>query len=489
MSSKSAIRVQDLSKCYEIYAQPQDRLKQSIHPRLQRLLGRQPRTYYREFWALKDVSFEVDKGEAVGIIGRNGAGKSTLLQLVCGTLNPTCGSVEVEGTVSALLELGSGFNPEFTGRENVFVNAQILGLSREETLSRFDEIASFADIGEFMDQPVKIYSSGMMMRLAFAVQTAVDPTILIVDEALSVGDMFFQAKCMARINKLVDSGVALLFVSHDVGVVTQLCRRAILLQDGRVSAIGMAKSVVDEYMKLELEERNLASRALLQSRNTGKPELRTTETDEDFIRLNMQEDSITTAVDVSSCSSVSRLTQTAGGVLPSLSDLSFGRESFSVKAQHARVCSGDAEIINVQMLKNSAHSVAFDFDDIAEIRVVVNCYRDLGNLDVALKICTLQGSNILFFDTRLQGEMARKYKGGKIYLFDWHIKLPLMHGNYLVACGLAHPPSSPGQDWIFVDMVPHAYDFKMSPRQFGMIDGFVTLPAQLIVDEVGGTVR
>ena len=195
MSSEIAIKVESLSKCYQIYNQPQDRLKQAIYPRLQRLMGKEPGSYAREFWALKDVSFEINKGEAVGIVGRNGAGKSTLLQLICGTLNPTSGSVEVKGTVAALLELGSGFNPEFTGRENVYLNASVLGLTQEKADEKFDEIAAFADIGDFLEQPAKTYSSGMLMRLAFAVNTCVDPDILIVDEALSVGDAPFQSKC------------------------------------------------------------------------------------------------------------------------------------------------------------------------------------------------------------------------------------------------------------------------------------------------------
>jgi hypothetical protein len=201
----------------------------------------------------------------------------------------------------------------------------------------------------------------------------------------------------------------------------------------------------------------------------------------------MQEECFTSSSDVSPVSTVTEINQTTETVVPLLSDLSFGRESFLVKAQHCRVGNGDAEIVNVQMLKNHAHSMAFDFDDTAEIRVMVKCYRGLVNLNASLKICTLQGSSLAYFDTRLQNEMAREYKGGRTYLFDWHIKLPLMHGNYLLMCGLAHPPSSPGQDWIFVDMVPHAYDFKMSPRQSGMVDGFVSLPASLDIREVDCT--
>jgi lipopolysaccharide transport system ATP-binding protein len=242
-----AVRVQDLSKCYEIYERPQDRLKQSIHPRLQRLFGREPKAYYREFWALKDVSFEVHKGEAVGIIGRNGAGKSTLLQLISGTLNPTSGFVEVYGKVAALLELGSGFNPEFTGRENVYLNASMLGLGHAEINDRFDAIAAFADIGDFLEQPTKTYSSGMLMRLAFAVNTCIHPEILIVDEALGVGDAPFQSKCFKRLRQLIADGTSVLFVSHDISTVRSICAQALWLKNGRSEMWGAAKEVAREY--------------------------------------------------------------------------------------------------------------------------------------------------------------------------------------------------------------------------------------------------
>lgn len=233
-SSDIAIRVQNLSKCYPIYDAPRDRLKQFVVPRLQGLVGRKTaKQYFREFWALRDVSFEVKKGETVGIIGRNGSGKSTLLQIICGTLNPTKGGVETRGRIAALLELGAGFNPEFTGRENVYLNAAVLGLSNEEIDTRFDEIAAFADIGDFIERPVKTYSSGMMVRLAFAVAIHVDPEILIVDEALSVGDAYFQAKCAHRIRSIISKGVTVLFVSHDTASVKSLCSRAILLDSGR----------------------------------------------------------------------------------------------------------------------------------------------------------------------------------------------------------------------------------------------------------------
>ncbi len=245
-----AIQVSNLSKCYQIYDTPRDRLKQFILPRLQRAVGQQPRQYFREFWALKDVSFEVKKGETVGIIGRNGSGKSTLLQMICGTLSPTSGSITTHGRIAALLELGSGFNPEFTGRENVYMNASVLGLSKEEVDQRFDDIAAFADIGEFIEQPVKMYSSGMMVRLAFAVQAQVDPDILIVDEALAVGDAKFQAKCFERLKQLKEQGTSILLVTHASEQIVTHANQALLLNDGDVICYGEPRDVVNRYMDL-----------------------------------------------------------------------------------------------------------------------------------------------------------------------------------------------------------------------------------------------
>jgi len=244
-----AIRVSNLNKRYEIYDSPRDRLKQFILPRFQRKENQPPRQYFREFWALQNISFEVKKGETVGIIGRNGAGKSTLLQMICGTLSPTSGGVETHGRIAALLELGSGFNPEFTGRENVYMNATVLGLSKNEIDDRFDDIAAFADIRQFMDQPVKAYSSGMVARLAFSVAVQVDPDVLIVDEALSVGDMAFQEKSFTRMKKIRDSGTAILFVSHSPSAVRNFCNRAIWIDAGRMRTIGERLVVCDEYQR------------------------------------------------------------------------------------------------------------------------------------------------------------------------------------------------------------------------------------------------
>lgn len=250
MSSEISIKVESLSKCYQIYDQPRDRLKQFVLPRIRRAVGVDPKQYFREFWALRDVSFEVKKGETVGIIGRNGSGKSTLLQMICGTLNPTSGTISTRGRIAALLELGSGFNPEFTGRENVFMNGAVLGLRREEIDLRFDDIAAFADIGDFIEQPVKTYSSGMLVRLAFAVAINVEPEILIVDEALSVGDELFQRKCFSRIEAIRAKGATILFVSHSGSAIVELCDRAILIDSGEKLAVGIPKKIVGTYQKL-----------------------------------------------------------------------------------------------------------------------------------------------------------------------------------------------------------------------------------------------
>ncbi|MER9335547.1 ABC transporter ATP-binding protein [Mesorhizobium sp. M0293] len=245
-----AIRLRDVSKRYVMFERPEDRFKQMIVPRLERLAGRPPRSYFRDFAALSGISFDIGRGETVGIIGRNGSGKSTLLQIICGTLQPTSGSVEVNGRIAALLELGAGFNPEFTGRENVFLNALILGVPRKEMEWRFDDIARFAEIGHFINQPVKTYSSGMYVRLAFATAINVDPDILVVDEALAVGDEAFQRKCFARIEEIRERGGTILFVSHGAQTIVQLCDRAMLLDGGEMILQGRPRSVVAQYQRL-----------------------------------------------------------------------------------------------------------------------------------------------------------------------------------------------------------------------------------------------
>lgn len=241
----AALRVEKVSKQYRIYTRPGDRLKESLtRGRLRR---------HKEFWALRDVDFEIEAGTTVGIVGPNGCGKSTLLQIISGTLAPTHGDVWHEGRIAALLELGAGFDPEFTGVENVYMNASLLGLTRRETDALFPAIERFAEIGPFLYQPVKTYSSGMYVRLAFAIAASVEPDILIIDEALAVGDAVFQHRCLRRINELHERGATVLFVSHDAAAVRALCSRAILLRAGSIIADGKPADVLNLYQKIIME--------------------------------------------------------------------------------------------------------------------------------------------------------------------------------------------------------------------------------------------
>lgn len=266
-SDDIAITVEGVSKRFEIYAHPRDQLKQFFFPRFSRMLGYVPRQYFREFWALQDINMEVRKGESYGIVGLNGSGKSTLLQIITGTLSPTLGKVTTHGRIAALLELGSGFNPDFTGRENVYMNGALLGFSREQIDSKFEAIQSFADIGDHFDQPLVTYSSGMQMRVAFAVATAFDPDILIIDEALAVGDAYFQQKCFRRIERFKDGGGTLLFVSHDANTVKHLCDKAVLISHGTALSHGVPKTVIDLYQGLVAQKTDLGDRAIVVSQN------------------------------------------------------------------------------------------------------------------------------------------------------------------------------------------------------------------------------
>lgn len=467
MSERAVLRVQAVSKRYEIYERPHERLLQSLRSRAASLgarigLGTSADPLYREFWALRDISFDVMRGEAVGIIGRNGAGKSTLLQIIAGTLTPTAGGVQLDGRAAALLELGSGFSPDFTGEENVRLNAALLGLNNEQIEQRFDEILAFADIGEFINQPVKTYSSGMLMRLAFAVQTAVEPELLIVDEALSVGDIFFQAKCMARLRRLRDRGVAMLFVSHDTGTIRQLCDRAVLLDHGVMRAHGAAGEVADQYLRVELEARNAEAAGRATAQTGPDPQ------------------SAPAAQDVRDAQPPSQPQAREDASTPKVGPL-YGQETFIERARYNRIGNGSAQILNVQLLKNGVPCDLLDFDDRVTLRQVVRFSRTLSQVNVSYKIRTLQGTDAVFGDTRLAGKIDVVYRADTTYILDWQFRVPMLHGNYTIFAALAHPPAAPGDDWRFIDVVPICYEFRVAPRAAGMVDGLVVWPAELSV--------
>lgn len=282
--SELAIDVKNVKKVYKLYDKPSLRIKEAFSP-----TGRK---YHKEFHALRDISFHVEKGEMLGIIGKNGAGKSTLLKIITGVLTPTTGTVEIHGKVSALLELGAGFNPEYTGIENIYLNGSMIGFTEKEMDAKIDDIIKFADIGDFINQPVKSYSSGMFARLAFAVSINVDPDILIVDEALSVGDVFFQAKCYKKLNDLKKSGKTILFVTHDMGSVIKYCNRAILINDGVIAEEGDPAAIVDIYKKVLVgqydgEDKSSMERAVDDSiRNKSHNDIQTEGQWKDYMLIN-----------------------------------------------------------------------------------------------------------------------------------------------------------------------------------------------------------
>jgi len=391
-----AIRVERLSKRYEIYDAPRDRLKQSIFTRGRRLLGLSPKLYFREFWALRDISFDVRKGETIGIIGRNGAGKSTLLQVICGTVNPTSGTVETKGRVAALLELGAGFNPEFTGRENVFLNGSLLGLSHEETERHFDEIAAFADIGDFLDQPVKTYSSGMYVRLAFAVQSCVAPEILLVDEALAVGDIGFQYKCFKRMQALRDQGVTILMVTHSSSSVLEYASRCIVLDGGTVThdTANVLEAVL-AYEKGMLPGR--ARQATSPDKRQGREHYGA-----DELRLRREQNRNASAEE-----------QRFGSARAIIDELTISRAKDDSGEQRAVVNAGEEAVFSFRIL-SSAH-----------IPGVV--------LGVSLSLA--RGSDI-WGDNNLYAGETIDLEPGELRV-EYRVKLPISSGEYLIHCGLA----------------------------------------------------
>ena len=369
MSSNDIIlRVNHISKCFEIYEKPIHRLYQILHDR---------KKFYKEFWALKDISFEVKRGECIGIIGRNGAGKSTLLQIITGTLQPTTGSVELKGRVAALLELGSGFNPEFTGKENVYMNAAILGFSQKEIDSKYQDIIDFADIGDFVNQPVKTYSSGMMVRLAFAVQIMLEPEILIVDEALAVGDLLFQKKCYSRINALVAKGVTFIFVTHDMETMRSMTKKALLLSQGKPLLFADSPSVLLEYRKLLHRDEEYYMEAVIKK---------------------LQKNSSN---------------ETATSILSQISKSETHTDTVS-----SEICFGQAEveILGVSCFDATGKSsLTFYPGELMRFRVDCVSHLDTDHLNVALRIRNKQGIKIYSWGTLNQDETSAADNSDKLF--------------------------------------------------------------------------
>jgi lipopolysaccharide transport system ATP-binding protein len=423
-----AIDVRSVGKMYRIYDRPQDRLKQM-------LLWRFGRHYGHEFWALRDVSFQVPRGETMGIVGRNGSGKSTLLQIIAGTLMPTEGQVSVSGRVAALLELGSGFNPEFTGRENVFLNGSILGLSQDELRARFDDIAAFADIGAFINQPVKLYSSGMLMRLAFAVQAHVEPDVLIVDEALAVGDLFFQAKCMAMMRRLLDRGATVLFVSHDMSSVKSLCRRALLLDRGKLLCDGPAPEVVERYFSLRVQS----------------------------------EQQVTAAREPASTADAGPFTSSP---------------AFLKRAEFQRIQNGKAHFANVQLLDANGREIdVVEYDQPVNLRMAVVVNEDIpSELAFGYHIRSPHGVDLVYSDSVIEGVQLPTPRGGDRYVIDWSFRTALQHGNYTITVVLSIPILLAASQVDFCDFIPVAVQFQVMMRPVSYMYGSVHWPNRVRVE-------
>ncbi|OHE56477.1 MAG: hypothetical protein A2Z47_04135 [Thermodesulfovibrio sp. RBG_19FT_COMBO_42_12] len=384
----NAIEVNNLTKIYRLYNSPKDRLREMIS-----VTGRK---YHHEFYALKDVSFSIEKGQTVGIIGKNGSGKSTLLKVICGVLQPSGGSVKVNGRISSLLELGAGFNPEFTGRENVYMNGALMGFSREAMESRFPEIEAFADIGEYIDQPTKSYSSGMLVRLAFAAAINVDPDILIVDEALAVGDMFFQTKCTLKIKKIISKGVTLLFVSHNPDTILSLCKTGIWLKQGEIIQIGDAKDVSSGYFKQFHAEQN--------------------------INLQKQQSGIEESLNYETASIMGK------------DHLSFmdGGDVF-IRRVASRSGNDPGWIRNVIVIDSNGNPTnGVEFKDDFLVRIYLEAKKDMDNYCIGFRICDNLAIPIAHSNNIIEKLNLPDLKEGDRYIYEFGVKNIFSPGNYSV---------------------------------------------------------
>ncbi len=407
-SDDSVISLNNVGKVYKLYSRP-------LHRVVEALLPRADGKYYQKFHALNDISFTVERGQTVGIIGQNGSGKSTLLQIVCGILQPSAGQVVVDGRISALLELGAGFNPEFTGRDNVYLNGSILGVERNEMDECFDDITAFADIGEFIDQSVKTYSSGMYVRLAFAVAINVKPDILIVDEALSVGDTAFQAKCFAKFKEFQENGVTILFVTHSMDLVTRYCTNALLLEHGRIVKSGPAKEVVDEYnrMTVKCSERDTALgdvnhateiAEIGDEKNNGNTSSSKKKSSTSSLTVHMQKSEL----------------------------------AYQLNSNENRYGNGKAEIIEVG-IDSLSEKVKYSFVHGEHYRFKFKTlfHETLLNPITAYTIKDVKGFDLTGTNTLFQNIEIGKVKEGDIILTEFEQRMMLNPGGYLLSFGCA----------------------------------------------------
>lgn len=425
-----AIKVEHLTKTYKIYNKPVDRLKESLHPLRKR--------YSQDFHALNDISFEVNKGETIGIIGKNGAGKSTLLKIITGVLTPTVGEVTVNGRIASLLELGAGFNPEMTGIENIYMSGMIIGYSKDDMEAKLDNIIDFADIGDFINQPVKMYSSGMFARLAFAVNAFIEPDILIVDEALSVGDVAFQAKCITRMRQMMRSGVTILFVTHDMSIVKNFCKKCIYLKKGSVILQGNAEEIADVYLRETRDEMNslniksgtnVSIPTLTGIKRSNKLEFKVDSFFEERVKL-------------------------------------FRQGNAKVKIRAIEILDMDEQHISeVAFNQQIILRIYFEFYDEIEVGIGYHI-RDDKNVEIV-------GSSL-----KLESNKLLHGKKNERYVLDFITRVPLMEGNYNITLVVSCPIDQGGESAVFCDLIENAHYFKVNTRENGRVWNKVYLPAE-----------
>jgi len=436
--SSPAIEINSLSKMYRIYEKRGDRLKEALHPF--------KRKYHRDYYALRDINFEITRGDIIGIVGTNGSGKSTLLKIIAGVLSPTNGSISVNGKVSALLELGTGFNMEYTGMDNIYFNGMFMGYTRNEMEAKVPAIIDFADIGDFIRQPVKTYSSGMFARLAFAVAINVDPEILIIDEVLSVGDMYFQAKCMTKIRDLFKSGVTVLFVSHDTNSVKSLCNRAVYLDRGNFVMMGTAEEVVDAYAK-DVRETMVAK------------------------------------------NSVTRTLSAIDRVMPtselSQSDITFKESSeFTERISYLRQGSKEVELTYVDVLNKYGEFVEYvEFDEEVTIRMYVKFHQHL-HVSIGYHIRDHLNFETLGTSTVFEGIGEVEGDPGDRIVVDFKTKLPLIEGLYNISTVISIPTVH-NRAATFVDYTENSYLFTVMERTESKLWNKVYVPNHVMINKVG----
>ena len=432
-----AIKAEHLTKIYKIYERDIDRLKETFHPFNKR--------YSKDFYALNDVSFEIKRGENVGLVGKNGAGKSTLLKIITGVLTPSGGTIKVNGRIASLLELGAGFNPEMTGVENIYMNGLLMGHSREVMDAKVDDIIAFADIGEFINQPVKTYSSGMFARLAFAVNAFVEPDILIVDEALSVGDAFFQSKCIDKMRSMIQGGVTVIFVSHDTFAVKNLCERAFLMKSGKILMDAPAKEVVETYRNMLIESRGEITEEQAQRQNNLLDNLRG-KTDKKI------------AVEKISAENLER-----------------GKEIFMKNATYQRIGDKRAVLDNVQLLNLDGELISeVIFGQEVILRMIVRFQKDIDCLGMGYHIRNSTGIDLIYTDSRFHDTKAIfDAKAGEIYIIDWKFKVELRQQElYDIACLISKPLDEELTIAEMCDFVPCAVQFSVvSPNAYLSLPG------------------